>query len=308
MTTFSGNFFRIMEADQKDITFKQFAMVGLLFPQLFQRRPSTKAYEDGLRIGALGTFRVKNEGAPVFMDDPVQGLQVRTVHQVFALGWRATHELMINDQHGVMNQMSADLGESARDHMERTAWDVINDGYAGNRHTGLENEVLFSSTHTRLKAGGTWSNILAPAMELSQTGLEAVMNLASTTTSDEGRFIRMQMKLLVVHPNNQHNAYVLLNTEFKPGSGNNDRSTVVSSRSGLMVLGEKGQGVPYLSSTRRWSVHAGPGQNGLTWNDREELEFWQAPDADTRDRKHYAAYHASAMLREQRNNYGSGAL
>jgi hypothetical protein len=105
-----------------------------------------------------------------------------------------------------------------------------------------------------------------------------------------------------VHPNERFNADVLLNTERKPGSSDWDVNTVSSSRTGLTVLR-----VPYLSSTTAWSIHAGPGQNGLVWNDRRKLRFDTAKDADTFDMKNYGSYRASVMLSEQRNNYGSNA-
>jgi hypothetical protein len=210
--------------------------------------------------------------------------------------------MMEDDQFSIMSQMSSDLGDSARDHMERLAWGLINDAYTGTTYTGLETEALFLATHALLKTGGTQSNILSPAVALSQSGLESMANLADTMTSDEGRFIQQQMNILLIHPNEQHNAYVLLNTEYKPGSADNDRSTVVSSRNGLRTLE-----VPYLSSTTAWSIHAAPGKNGLTWNDRRALRFDNAKDADTFDQKYYGSYRASPMLREWRNNYGSNA-
>jgi hypothetical protein len=253
-------------------------------------------------VAGLGTYATKPEGTPVAFDDPVQGAQVRTVHQTYALGWRASREMMEDDQHNIMNRMAADLGDSARDHMERLAWGLINDGFTGTTYTGLESEALFSSSHSQIKAGGTYSNILSPAVALSQSGLESIFNLADTMTSHEGRYIQQQMSILLIHPNERFNAEVLLNTERKPGSSNWDINTMNSSRSGLSPLQ-----VPYKSSTTSWSVHAAPGKNGLTWNDRRELEFSQAPDADTFDKKHYGSYRASVMLREVRNNYGSNA-
>ncbi len=90
MATLTPQFFELLEADSKDITFKAFAMQDLKFPQLMQRKPSTKAYEDGMRIAALGTYATKPEGTPIAFDDPVQGARVRTVHQTFDLGWRAS--------------------------------------------------------------------------------------------------------------------------------------------------------------------------------------------------------------------------
>lgn len=304
MATYTPLLFELLEADQKDIFYKRIDMIQELFSQLFQRRPSTKAYEDGLRIGALGTFQEKPEGTPIAFDDPVQGTRIRTIHAVYALGYRISKEMRDDDQHGIVNQLPEDLADSAKDHMERIAWDVINDGYTGTRHTGLENEVLFSATHSLIKTGGTASNILAPPIALSQSGLEAVMNLADTTTSDEGRFQNLMMDILLIHPNLQHTANILLQTERKPNSANNDINTVSSSMNGLRPLK-----VPYLSSTTRWSVHASPGSNSLMWFDRNMLERPpMAIDSDTLDAKFYATYRAHATFREWRNNYGSGAL
>lgn len=302
MATLTPQFFQLLEAEEKDVFFKTFSMQELMFPKLFERKKSTKAYEDGLRVAALGTYATKPEGTPVAFDDPIQGAQVRTVHQTYALGWRASEEMMEDDQFSIMSQMSGDLGDSARDHQERLAWGLLNDAFTGTTYTGLESEALFSSTHNLIKSGGTQSNILSPAVALSTSGLESIMQLSRTMQSDEGRYINQEMSILLIHPNELENAYVLLNTEKKAGSADNDVSTVVSSRSGLSPLA-----VPYLTSTTAWSVHARPGRNGLTWNDRRELRFDSAKDADTFDMKYYGSYRASVMLREWRNNYGSNA-
>ncbi|MBK25935.1 MAG: hypothetical protein CME70_18180 [Halobacteriovorax sp.] len=303
MATLTPQFFQLLEAEEKDVFFQSFQMQSLKYPQLFETRNSTKAYEDRIRIAGLGTFATKPEGTPVAFDDPVQGTQVRTVHQTFALGWRATMEMMEDDQFNVMNRMSSELGESARDHQERLAWGLVNDGFTGTTYTGLDNDTLFQASHTILKgASSTTSNILSPAVALSQTGLESILTLASTTTSDEGRFVDLAPSILLIHPNEQHNAYVLLNTDYKPGSADNDRSTVVSSRSGLRPLE-----VPYLSSQTNWFVFSPPGKNTLAWNNRKSLTFSRAQDADTFDQKFYGAYRASVMFDEWRGSWGSQA-
>ena len=167
----------------------------------------------------------------------------------------------------------------------------------------MDNDTLFQASHTILKgASSTTSNILSPAVALSQTGLESILTLASTTTSDEGRFVDLAPSILLIHPNEQHNAYVLLNTDYKPGSADNDRSTVVSSRSGLRPLE-----VPYLSSQTNWFVFSPPGKNTLAWNNRKSLTFSRAQDADTFDQKFYGAYRASVMFDEWRGSWGSQA-
>jgi hypothetical protein len=294
-----------METRMKEIFFKRFSMQELLFPRLFQRKTSTKSHEDRMRVAGLGTFQLKAEGTPVAFDDGVQGARVRTVHQTFALGTRATWEALEDDQFDIIDKMPEDLGDSARDHMERLAWALINDAYAaGGVYTGLESENLFASDHTGLKSGATnLSNILSPPVALSVTGLESALTAMRTTTSDEGRFIEVNRKRLLFHPNLMHTAYVVLQTEYRPGTSDNDKSTVASSRSGITPVVD--DGVPYITNQNAWSLHGPAGQNSLTWNDRAKLFFEKANDNLTFDQLHWAAYRASVMFSEWRNNYAS---
>ena len=303
MATLTPQFFQLLEAEQKDVFFKKFTSIATIYPEIFETRNSTKSYEDRIQVAGLGTFATKLEGTPVAFDDPVQGTQLRTVHQTYALGWRASEEMMEDDQHNIMSQMSGDLGDSARDHQERLAWGLVNDAFTGNTYPVLEGGALCQASHTRLRpATGSQSNILSPAVALSQSGVESIISAARVLTSLEGRQIMIQHTKLVIHPDEAHNAYVLLNTEFKPGSADNDRSTVVSSRSGLVPVES-----PYLSSTTNWFLMTGPGDNTLVWNNRRSVNFRQADDADTFDKKHYGSYRASVMASLWRGVFGSQA-
>ena len=301
MATLTPQFFQLLEAEEKKVFFQTFDSIPSLYSGLFATLNSTKAYEDRLPISGLGTFATKPEGTPIAFDDPVQGTQIRTVHQTYALGWRATMEMMQDDQFAVMARMSSELGESARDHMERLAWNLVNDGFTGTI-TGFEGDTLFEATHglRRSNVGQTVSNILAPPVALSQTGIEDILTLAETTTTDENRFTAFNPTVLVVHPSQAHNAYVLLNTEQKPGSADNDVSTVVSSRTGITVLSS-----PYLSSSSNWFMFSPPGKNTLTYNDRMPVTFSKAQDSDTQDQKFYGVYRASVMWSEWRGSWGS---
>lgn len=300
MATLTPQFFELLEADQKRIYFQSFSQQAEKWPKLFERATSTKAYEDRLRIGGLGTLAVKPEGTPIAFDDPIQGTRVRSVHSTYGLGWRATMEMMQDDQFGIMDRMSSELGEATRDHRERLAWSLVDDFFTGTTYTGLEGDTLGSATHANLKAGGTQSNILAPAVALGVAGLEAMMTLAMVTTSDEGRFIDLEQGILVIHPNLAHQAHVLLNTEREVDTANWNVSTVASSRSGLMPVV-----VPWLSSTTHWTVHAPPGRNSLTFSERMAPEFSAAPDPDTKDQKHYVVWRGMVYFSEWRGNWGS---
>ena len=299
MATLSPQFFELLEADTKEIYFNRISQIPELFSQVFQKRSSSKAYEDRMRVVGFGTLALKAEGTPIAFDDPVQGAKSRVVHSTYALGWRASMEMMQDDQHGIMKRMTQDLAESTQDHRERLAWQLIDNGFTTT--TGLDGDTLFESTHVSIRDSSlSQSNILSPAIALGVTGLEAMMTLARTTRSDENRFQNLPASLLVIHPDLEHQAYQLLNTEFEVGTSNNDRSTVVSSRSGLTpVVG------PYKSSTTSWTLHAPPGQNSLFWNDRVPVDFTSAGDAVTKDMQNFVTYRASVQFDEWRGNYGS---
>jgi hypothetical protein len=200
--------------------------------------------------------------------------------------------------------MPADLGDAARDHMERTAWALENDGFTGTTFTGLDGLSLYNTAHTSLRPGvGTQSNSITPALALGVAGLESAMNNARVTLSEEGRQINVMLRKLLYHPNLQHTAYTLLNTEFRPGSADNDRSTVVSTRSGLTPVED--QGVPYLTSQTAWSVHSMGRKEALIWYDRAMLFFERGRDAVVFAQLHWAAYRAHPAIGEWRGHVGS---
>ena len=304
MTTFTANFAEAMETRAKEWFFKNFTQLPLMFPELFSRRPSTKRFEDRIRAAGFGTFQQKDEGAPISFDDPIEGTRRRSAHIVFGLGYRATWEAVEDDQWNILDQMPSDLGDSARDHQERTAWALENDGFAGATFTGLDALSLYNTAHPSLRPGvANQSNSLTPALALGVAGLEAAMNAARVTLSEEGRQINVMLRKLVYHPNLQHTAYTLLNTEYRPGSGDNDRSTVVSTRSGITPVED--QGIPYITSQTAWSVHSAGRKESLLWYDRAPLFFERGRDSVTMDLLFWAAYRAHAAIGEWRGHIAS---
>ena len=301
MATYTHDNPELMETRQKMIVFKRYSQQAQQGWKLFKRVPHTTGFVDRMKVAGLPTFRLKGEGQPVAFGDGVQGTRYREVIQTFALGYRISHEAMKDDQHDILNRMPGDLGDSARDYQERLMADVINDQFTGSIFTGLDALALMSSAHTSLRPEvGNRSNIISPAADLDVTGLEAIMTLRRTAQSEEGRYIEVGQSVLCVHPALEHRAYVLLNTQMRPGTANNDVNTVVSSRSGLTVMSW-----PFKSSQTNWSVHDSPEKNGLEVREREELTFAEAKDSDTFDRKFYAYFRWKPILNDWVGNFGS---
>ena len=302
-TTLTPQFYELIEADTKDIFFKEISMAEENWREVFDVKPSTKAYEDRMPVAGFGTLALKAEGTPVAFDSPVQGTKVRAVHSTYALGGRFTMEMMADDQHGIISQMPADLAASYMDHRARLVWGALDDGFAGSTYSDLYGQTLFNTAHTALRSEvSTQSNTLSPAVALSEAGIEAAITQARITRSNENRYQNVELKVLVVHPENEFEADKLMQTEKTVGSNNNDISMVATARTGIKVVS-----VPYLSSTTKWSLHAPPGKNGLCYYNRMDADYDSAVDSDTKDVKFYACYRGTPALNDWRGNHGSNA-
>ena len=305
MVTYSANFPEALETRSKEWFFKNLTQLPLMFPMLFNRRPSTLAFEDRIRAAGLGVFQEKPEGTPVAFDDPLEGTRVRSTHAVYTLGYRVTWEAVEDDQWNILSQMPGDLGDAMRDHMESIAWSLMNDAFTGAQFTGLDALSLFNTAHTTLRPGvGTQSNSLSPAIDMSETGLQAAINVFRGMQSEEGRQLNVTPKKMVFHQNLQFASYVLLDTQYKPSSSDNDMNSVASSRSGITPLDSGG--VPYLTSQTAWSLHGDvTGKNALIWYDRARPFFERGRDALSMDQLHWAGYRAHPAIGEWRTHVGS---
>src|SRR5271166_3867812 len=262
MASFTSNFPELIEQRQKWIFFTQLERLELKYPHFFNIVTSVKAYEDAMRMAGLGTFVLKPEGNPISYDDPIQGSRVRVTHITYALGFRVTMEMWMDDLHGVMDRMPNDLADSAKDHQENLAWSVIINGFVTTFYTGLDAGALFA-THTLLRTGaGTYSNQLSPAIALSQTGLQALLIQARKLVNETGRRVVLRPKTLLIPPDLEFTAAELLESLYKVDSADNNINPVAMTR-----IGVKPAVVEYLSSATNWFLLAdkggvGPGEDG----------------------------------------------
>lgn len=297
MATFTTILPELLEPFVTRIFFKQFQQLELLYPQLFSVVPSKRAFEDTFAVSPLGTFALKPEGTPISYDDPVQGARKRVVMQTFALGFRVTMEMMDDDQHNIISQMPADLGDSGRDHQENLAWAVLNTGFT-NVPAGLDSLGLWNTAHVHLKAGGPSSNSLSPGVAMSVAGVEAAVTNFELTQDESGRQIRVSPTMIVIHPNERFNTVRVLESTQEPSTANNAVNPV--NRLGLNVLR-----VPYLTDTDAWSMWGSKSQHSLTWYDRMEMNFSRNKDAQTKDSLFDGMYRAQVTFDDWRGTVGS---
>jgi phage major head subunit gpT-like protein len=305
MATVRSNFDRLLEPGLREIYFKKYTMEPMRYTQVFNVMGSQRATEDVLQVAGLGTLATKPEGTPISYKDPVQGMRQRVVHSTFALGFRVTMEMMQDDLYNIINKMPADLGDATRHHQETLAWGVLNDAFDGNTHTVFDGSgtalSLCNTAHTSVHAEGVnQSNQANPGVALGVTALEAAMTNLRLTRSEEGRYTPIDPSVLLIHPDLDHEAHRLLDSEFEPGTSENQVNSMRSSRTGVSPMS-----VPYLTDTDAWFLLASKSQHSLKYYKRMPVTFSRGTDSQTKDALFDAMYRASVTVDDWRGVYGS---
>lgn len=188
--------------------------------EMFDEESSEKAYEEEVKITSFGLAPVKAQGAQITYDSEEQGQVTRYTHLTYALGFAVTmEELMDNLYEKVSGTRVQALARSHRITEEIVAADVYNNAFDAG-FPGSDGVSLLNAAHPNT-TGGTFSNILASAADLSETALEDLITQISLATDDRGLIIALKPEKLIVHPNNWWNANRILESVFQNDTPDN---------------------------------------------------------------------------------------
>lgn len=188
--------------------------------QMFDEETSEKAYEEEVKITSFGLAPVKAQGASISYDSESQGQVTRYTHVTYALGFAVTMEELMDNLYAQVSQTRVQaLARSHRITEEIVAADIYNNAFDAN-FPGSDGVSLLSASHPNV-TGGTFSNVLSVAADLSETSLEDLITQMSLATDDRGLIIALKPKQLIVHPSNWWNANRILESVFQNDSANN---------------------------------------------------------------------------------------
>lgn len=266
-------------------------------------RTSNRAYEDSAYFGGLGLPAIKPEGKEIAYDDHVQGPQKRWAHVTYGLGTRITEEAiedcLYDEIPTSMSSQSKELGASFGELLEILVHDIINNGTVTTNHTAGDGLAVFSASHTSLR-GGTWSNTLSPAADLSATSLQTSIDNFTTTKDDSGKYQIIKPKYIFIHPNNAWKAYELLESGYDPESPNNAINSI--RKWGLEPIIS-----PYLTSRTAFTLYAEPPHEdgGIIAFMRRKFTTKQDSDFETGDLKFKGTMRFSVEVNKPNNLYYS---
>lgn len=283
---------------------KAYSEYPVEYTKLFDTFKSSKAFEEDVGVSSFGLATVKGEGAPVTFDSERQGFITRYQHVTYALGFIITREIMDDDQYAMVGQRKAQgLAFSMRQTKEIVAANVYNRAFntsflGGDGATLIASAAGGSASHPLL-AGGTATNGLATAADLSEAALEqAVIDIAGFT-NDRGLLIAVRPKTLIIPRQLMFEAHRILKSDGRTGTDLNDPNALKN-----MGLFSDVVVNHYLTDTDAWFIRT-DAPHGMKYFERRGDSFDMDNDWDTENAKYKATARYSFGWTDWRGIYGS---
>jgi hypothetical protein len=266
--------------------------------KLVDTQKSSRAFEEEVGISSFGLAVVKPEGAGISYDSERQAFITRYQHVVYALGFIITREMMDDDLYDIVGQRKAQgLARSMRQTKEIVVANLYNRAFNAS-FTGGDGVSMINASHPTI-AGGTWSNQIGTAADLSEAALEQACIDISGFTDDRGLLIGVRPKTLIISRFMPFEARRILQTDGRYGTANND----------LNALKDMGM-IPsvvvnhYLTDADAWFIRTDV-PKGPQLFERRSDEFDMDNEWESENAKFKATARYSVGWTDPRGIYGS---
>jgi hypothetical protein len=251
------------------------------YKDLFDKETSSKAFEEDVGVSGFGLAKQKSEGDGIYYDEARQAYITRYIMRTYTLGFIITEEAVEDNQYNlaVLGRKDARaLAFSFRQTKEVVAANVYNRAFTPT-YTGGDGKELCATDHP-LFAGGTFSNELAVAADLSEAALEQACIDIAGFTNDRGLKIRVIPQSLIIAPSNMFEATRILESQLRSDSANNDINAI--RKMGMFPKGVKQN--HYLTDADAWFIRTNAPE-GMKYFERVAMSFKPDNDFDTGNAK-----------------------
>jgi hypothetical protein len=206
--------------------------------------------------------------------------------------------MMEDDLYDVVGERKATgLAFSVRQTKEILGANVYNRAF-NSSYTGGDGKELLATDHPNV-AGGTWSNELTTAADLSEASLEqAVIDIAGFE-NDRGLTIGAKPKSLIIPWQLQFEAHRILKSALRYDTASNDANALRDMGLFKDVIVNH-----FLTDTDAWFIRTNV-PHGMKYFERRADEFGADNDWDTENAKFKASFRASWGWTDPRGLFGS---
>ena len=270
------------------------------YTDLYDILDSDKAYEQDVQITGFGLAPIKGQGAPVSYDSETQGMITTYQHIAYALGYIVTYEeLRDNLYEEVSTRRAKSNAFSVTQTLENVAAFLYNNAFSTTYFTTGDAAALVSTAHVNT-TGGTFSNALSPAADLSEASLEDLTVQIMGTQNDRGLLINIMPTSLHIPRQEWYNANRILKSVLQSSTANNNINVLKATNAfpGGIKLNH------YFTAPHAWFVRTNcPHGMQFFWRDRPAFD--QDNDFDTKNAKAATYMRMSVGCTDPRGIFGS---
>jgi len=271
-----------------------------IWRRLYEVVTSSKAFEEEVMSIGLGLVPVKDEGSGVAYDSGADSFVARYDHLTYALAFAITQEAEEDGLYGSLGaRYSKALANSVQETKEVNGHATFNNGFTGGAYVGGDGVALYSTAHP-LFGGGTLSNKLATPADLAEASLEDALNQIGLWTDDRGLQLNILAKTLAIPTNLRFAAFRLLESPFRPGTGDNDRNAI----HGLDMFPGGTVVSPYFTDTDAWFILTDC-DDSLKSFERKKLERGMEGDFESGNVRYKARFRQSWGWSDWRGSFAS---
>ena len=270
------------------------------YGDLYTEIDSDKAYEQDVEVTGFGLAPVKAQGAPVQYDSEFQGFVTTYSHVAYALGYIVTYEELRDNLYEEVSMRRAKANAfSINQTIENVAAFLYNNAFSTTYYTTADGAALVSTSHLNA-SGGTWSNALSPAADLSEAALEDLTIQIMGTQNDRGLLINIMPESLHIPRQEYYNANRILKSVLQSNTANNNINV-------LKAVNAFPKGIKlnhYFTAPHAWFIRTNcPNGMQMFWRDRPMFD--QDNDFDTKNAKAATYMRFSVGASDPRGIFGS---
>lgn len=272
------------------------------YADLYDQHDSNKAYELDYGGGGFGLAPIKPQGEMLTYDSEVWGAESYYRHIAYALGFIVTYEEKRDNLYPEVapRRIEANAFSMAQT-VENVATLPYNNAFNTNFFTTWDGKALIASDHTFL-GGGTFSNMLSPAADLSEAALEDLIIQMMGAQNSRGLLISIMPRSLHVGRSEWFNAQRILKSVLQPDTSSNNINVLKATNAfpGGVKMNH------YFTSSKAWFVRSNV-RNGMKmyWRDRPKPD--SDNDFDTKNIKHASYMRFSVGATDPLAIWGSNA-
>ena len=270
------------------------------YEDLYEWDTSSRAYEENVQVTGFGLASIKPEGNSGTFDSEVQGILTRFQHIAYSLGYMVTYEEKEDNLYAQVGARRATANAfSMAQTVETVAAFLYNNAFSSTYFTTGDSVALCSTAHVRA-TGGTFSNSLSPAADLSEAALEDICIQIMNVQNDRGLQVSIMPQSLHVSTAEWFNANRIMKSVLQSDTANNNINVLKATNA--FPKGIKMNHYFTLPST--WFVRTNCPE-GMTAFWRQKPDLQQDNDFDTRNSKALSYMRLSVGCTDPRGIFGS---